>query len=270
MSKALTPIEDLRGSLEKLKPQIRAALPGHIKADKFVRVLMTAVSTTPALVDASRSSLFGACLKLAASGLMPDGKEAAIVTFKLKDGTVQATAMPMISGILKLVRNSGDLASISPGIVCANDEFDYWVDENGDHLKHRPNLKEDRGDMILAYAVAITKDGAKYIEVMSKKEIEKVRNSSRAKDGGPWSQWYDEMSKKTVLRRLAKRLPMSTDIEDAVKADDEMYDVTPAAQTQPALDTQEKKSKSKKLADVIETAPIKNHADDIQAEDAPL
>lgn len=225
MSKQLSPIDDLKNSITSLKPQIQAALPAHVSVDKFARVLMTAISTTPALAQANRNSLFGACLKLAQQGLLPDGSEAAIVTFKSKDGGTTAQAMPMLKGILKLVRNSGELASITANVVYENDEFQYWIDENGDHLKHAPNFHGDRGNMKLVYALAKTKDGATYTEVMSKSEIEKIRNSSRAKDSGPWVQWYEEMSKKSVLRRLAKRLPVSTDLDEAVRADDAMYDL---------------------------------------------
>lgn len=264
MSKQISTKEDLRNSLEKLKPQIKAALPAHISVEKFSRVLMTAISTTPALVEAERNSLFGACLKLAQQGLMPDGQEAAIVTFRTKGGGVTATAMPMTKGILKLVRNSGELASITPNVVYENDEFDYWVDENGDHLKHRPNLKDDRGSLTHAYAVAKTKDGAVYIEVMSKAELDKVRNASRSKDGGPWSSWYEEMARKTVIRRLSKRLPMSTDLDAAVTADDEMYDLNPEPQAAPPpAEKPAKKSRLKKLVEdqeVIEAEPVQNDA----------
>jgi len=281
MSKQLTPADDLRRSIEQLKPQIKSALPAHVSVDKFARVLMTAISTTPALVDASRNSLFGACLKLASQGLLPDGKEAAIVTFRTKEGGVMAQAMPMVSGLLKLVRNSGELASITPNVVYENDEFDYWVDEDGDHLKHRPNLKTDRGQITHAYAVAKTKDGAVYIEVMSKSELDKVRNSSRAKDGGPWSQWYDEMSRKTVIRRLCKRLPMSTDLDDAVKIDDEMYDLqTTVSEPVQTKDVQpanvQPADKSRKLAEVIdaEVEPpkkVKNYAPGAESdEEVPI
>jgi len=253
MSKQLTPIDDLRNSIDKLKPQIKAALPAHIPTEKFARVLMTAISTTPALVEATRNSLFGACLKLAQQGLLPDGKEAAIVTFRGKEGVI-ATAMPMVAGILKLVRNSGELASITSNVVHENDAFEYFIDETGDHLKHTPNFNGDRGDLKLVYAIAKTKDGAVYSEVMSKSDIEKVRNASRAKDGGPWTTWYAEMARKTAIRRLSKRLPMSTDLDDAVRVDDEMYDVAApvqAVETAPETETPAPK-KSKKLADVIE------------------
>lgn len=264
MSKELKPIDSIRGSLEAMKPQFKTALPKHITVDKFNRVLMTAISSTKDLQDADRTSLFASCMKLAQQGLLPDGKEAAIVTFKdNKRGIRVAQAMPMISGILKLVRNSGELAALSPHTVCKNDQFDYWIDETGEHLQHRPCLEGERGDITHAYCIAKTKDGAAYIEVMSKDELDKVRASSRTGKYGPWADWYGEMAKKTVIRRLAKRLPMSTDLDEAIVSDDDLYDVSPTPP--PAADTPEEpkevkkaaKKKSKKLADAVKT-----HVDD--------
>jgi len=284
VSKQISKVDDLRNSIQALGPQFKSALPAHIPVEKFSRVLMTAISTNPALQDASRNSLFAACMKLAQSGLLPDGSEAAIVTFKSKDG-VTATAMPMIKGILKLVRNSGELASITANVVYKNDTFKYWIDEGGEKINHEPNLGSDRGDIILVYAIARTKDGAVYAEVMTKQEIDAIRNSSRSRDGGPWSTWYGEMAKKSVIRRLSKKLPMSTDLDIAVTADDNLYEPIQTTQPEPEpITVSAPKTKSKKLAEVIEAEAtpepepkkVKNYApgsDDTpmpSAEDVPL
>jgi recombination protein RecT len=256
MSKQLTATDGLKKTLADMKPEFKKALPKHIKTEKFTRVLMTAVSANPQLVEADRTSLFAACMKLAQIGLMPDGKEAAIVTFRSKTG-VQAKEMPMTQGLLKLVRNSGELASLSPQVVYKADEFAYWIDENGEHFKHVPTLTTDRGEMTHAYAMAKLKDGSIYLEVMSKEEIDKVRAVSRTKDGGPWVDWYTEMAKKTVVRRLTKRLPLSTDIEDIIKADDELYDLdqqeAKEKDVSPAVTVIENKSKPNRLKAAIKT-----------------
>src|SRR5690606_13272705 len=138
--------------------------------------------------------------------------------------------MPMVAGILKKVRNSGELTSIVANVVYEKDEFNYWVDDIGEHVNHKPNvLAEDRGKLIAVYAIAKTKNGGVYVEVMSRGQIEQVRNVSKSKDSGPWGSWYDEMARKTVIRRLSKRLPMSTDLEAVIRRDDDMYDLNAAA-----------------------------------------
>jgi recombination protein RecT len=220
VTKAIAPIDDVRRTLTQLAPEFKACLPAHVTPEKFVRVAVTAVQNNKQLLDCDRNSLYSSCMKCATDGLVPDGREAALVKF----GNTVAY-MPMLAGVLKKVRNSGELASIAAQIVYKNDPFKFWVDGDGEHLNHEPLMFGDRGEMIGAYALAKTKHGDVYIEVMPKAEMEKVRSVSRAKNAGPWVDWYDEMAKKTVIRRLSKRLPMSTDLEQVIHRDDDFYDL---------------------------------------------
>jgi recombination protein RecT len=119
---------------------------------------------------------------------------------------------------LKKIRNSGELASISAHVAYDKDQFEYELGDN-ENIVHKPFLGEDRGKPVAVYAVAKTKDGAIYREVMSVSDVEKVRAASRAGKFGPWVDWWDEMAKKTVIRRMAKRLPSSADV-DSVLAND--------------------------------------------------
>lgn len=222
-SKALSPVDELKGSIQKMDSQFKAALPPHISTEKFTRVLLTAISQSPAIAECSRPSVFAACMRAAQDGLLPDGRESAIVTFNSKNGK-QAQFMPMIGGILKKIRNSGELASVTSQIVFENDVFEYYIDGDGEHISHKPMMFGDRGKRIGAYALAKTKDGAIYVEVMTEKQILDVKNVSRSKDHGPWSgPFEEEMWKKTVLRRLSKRLPMSTDVEETIRRDDDLF-----------------------------------------------
>jgi recombination protein RecT len=240
-SRALAPIDEIRGTIQKMEGQFKMALPSHISAEKFMRVLQTAINNSPHLVNSNRQSLLGAAMKAAQDGLLPDGREAALVTFK-----DQVAYMPMVAGILKKVRNSGELQSLSPHVVYENDFFDYWIDELGEHLKHKPKLVGARGEITHVYCIAITKDKGTYIEVMSKEEIDQIRDVSRSKDGGPWKQWYGEMGKKSVIRRLSKRLPMSTDLEMMIHADDEVFNPPPVPEVQ-----REPKKKSSRLSQAM-------------------
>jgi len=229
-SRALKPIDEVRHALlsPELGRQFKAALPAHIPLEKFQRVAATAVANNPDLVNADRASLYGACMKAAQDGLLPDGREAALVIYKAKDGDrwiKKAQYMPMVAGVLKKIRNSGELKELSAHVVYQHDAFDYWIDDAGEHLAHRPLLDGERGAFRLVYAVATTKEGGRYIEVMTKDQVDAVRAVSRAKDAGPWVDWYPEMARKTVIRRLSKRLPMSTDIDELLHRDDDLYDL---------------------------------------------
>jgi len=252
MSKAISPIQNIKNQIE-------------LGVDKFVRIVQTAVINSPYLLKANVSTVMAAAIKAAQDGLLPDGREAAIVPFK---GSAQY--MPMVAGILKKVRNSGELSSITAQIIHAKDEFEFYVDEKGEHLMHRPNMLQDRGEMKGAYALATTKDGAAYIEVMTNQEIDAVRKQSASK-GGPWSgPFKNEMIKKTVIKRLSKRLPMSTDLEYTMRADDDMIDfdkkpepveteVVPSLDPEPQAKDLNKPSNLEAMV-AEQTPEIKNHA----------
>ena len=172
-------------------------------------------------------------MKSAQDGLLPDGREAAFVVYNTnvapqgqpKRFIKKVQYLPMVWGIVKKVRNSGELASIAANVVFENDEFSYALgDEEAIH--HKPLLTGDRGKPMAVYAIAKTKDGSIYREVLSRDDVEAVRNVSRAKESGPWAGPFAlEMWRKTAIRRLAKRLPMSTDLESVIRRDDEMYDL---------------------------------------------
>lgn len=209
------PVQVIRQNLTQMAPEFEAALPKHITVEKFTRVAMTAIQNNPDLQNADRRSLFGSIVRLAQDGLLPDGREAAIVLFGNK-----AQAMPMIAGVLKKIRQSGEVAKVSAQVVYEHDEFVWHLGFDEDVTHNPPPLDKPRGKAIGAYATAVLKDGSHLLEVMSLEEIEKVRAVSRAKGNGPWVQWWGEMARKTVMRRLSKRLPMSTDVEDALDRDE--------------------------------------------------
>jgi recombination protein RecT len=249
---SLTVINEVRGAIEKMAPQFKAALPAHVPVERFVRTTLTAVQTNPRLLEADRRTLFAAATRAAQMGLLPDGREGAIVDFK-----GQCQFMPMLGGVLKLVRNSGELASIDAQIVYRGDKFTY---RPGIDLvpAHEPDWFGDRGEIVGVYAVAKMKDGAAYVEILNRQQVEKVRSVSRAKDSGPWVSWWDEMARKTAIRRLAKRLPLSTDLDGALAEDDELFAPEPAADPAPTPEapTAKPAGRPSRLQKVAEQAPV--------------
>lgn len=212
--KALKPIDDVRTTLEKLKPQFAAALPRHLTVDRLLRVAMTAVQNTPKLLECDRKSLFSAVMTCATLGLEPDGVlgQAYLVPF---GGKVQF--IPGYKGLITLARNSGDVMSIMAQAVYEHDQFEY---EFGlvEKLTHKPSQESDRGEITHFYAVANFKDGGKHWDVMTRAEVEKIRDGSQGYKSAqkfgkgaesPWVKNFDEMGKKTAIRRIAKYLPMS-------------------------------------------------------------
>ncbi len=236
MNQELTPYAVFTNEYEKREAAFAGQLPAHIPAERFKRVVLRAVQKTPDLLVADRASLLSAAMDAATDGLLPDGREGAIVVFNTKvrrDGKdiwiKKCQWMPMLQGLLKKVRNSGELRSITVELVYGGDAFRYWVDEGGPHLNYEAADRPNKDEFRRAFAVAVTKDGS-YIEVMDAQEIDDVQSVSRSKDRegnptGPWRDWWGEMVKKTVLRRLIKRLPLSTDLDDLIRRDDALYDL---------------------------------------------
>jgi recombination protein RecT len=225
----------LAHQLNTMEPEFKRALPQHIPAERFQRIAITAINRNPNLLSADRKTLLEACLLAAQDGLLPDGREAALVIF---GRTVQY--MPMVAGIRKKVYQSGEIQSLVARVARQNDEFEviYGDDEK---IVHKPALFE-AGEMIAVYAIATYKDGSKAREVMTIAEINKIRSISRSANAGPWKDHYEEMAKKTVIRRLAKSLPLSAEVDEVIRRDDQFYNfergpaqVTPI--TKPALKT---------------------------------
>lgn len=234
------PLVAFREQVEERRDEFMRALPAHIPVARFMRVLLTAVQNNPDLLGADRQTLFNSAMRAAQDGLLPDGREGAIVIYRTKkkdrDGNERwidaAQWMPMVFGILKKIRNSGEVAMITARVVYAGDKFRYWIDDNGEHVEYEPSDEPDTGIVRRVFAMAKTNDGELYVEPMTAEQVEKVRNVSRSKDKGPWKDWWDEMAKKTVIRRLAKRLPMSTDLDDLIRRDDALYDLDGASDRQ--------------------------------------
>ena len=209
----------IRTDLEKMGGQFQAALPAHIPVERFCRVVMTAIQNNGDLVKCNRATLFNACVRAAQDGLLPDGREGAIVPY----GS-DAQWMPMVQGIRKKARNSGEIIDWDAHCVYSGDFFDI---ELGDRpsIVHKP-AKSDRGVVIGAYSIAHLKDGGMSREWMPVDEIEAIRKKFSKAKKGPWHdhETYPEMCRKTVVRRHAKSLPTSSDLDDLIRRDDVLYD----------------------------------------------
>jgi phage RecT family recombinase len=220
--------------LDKYTPNIKDALPAHMPVERFKRVVVTAVSQNPDLLYANRRTLFTACQRCAVDGLYPDGREAALVVYNTRvkqrdpetglDREVRMDVvqyMPMISGIRKRLRNSGEVDSAIAEAVHERDQFRYGLGDQA-YIEHEPPpLGEDRGQVIGAYAIIRLKNGEVIRDVMDRVTIEQARNQGRAPNSLMWKHFYHEGAKKTVLRRAAKQAPLSPELERLMGRDEE-------------------------------------------------
>lgn len=256
----LTVVQQVCTTIDQMQPKFRESLPAHISPQKFARVAINAIQNSPKLAELDRSSVYTACLKAAQDGLLPDGREGAIIPRK---GV--AVWQPMVAGIMKKVRASGDISSWSVQAIYANDDFDYELGDN-EFIRHKPKLG-DRGALIGAYSIVILKDGERSREVMGIEEINGIRDRSdgykyaKSKGGdNPWISDPSEMAKKTVIKRHAKRLPMSTDLDGMLREEDEQeFTETHHA---PAPTEAAPRPKQSRLRAVVDAAPATAVDDD--------
>ena len=224
------PIAKLNTQLEQRADEFKKALPSHISPEKLQRTILTAAQNNPDLLMADRQSLITSAMKAAQDGLLPDGREAALVIFNTKQGNQWVKAvqyLPMVYGLRKKIVQSGEIVSLQTGLVyrCEVEEGSFLYEVGLEPpIRHRPKLditEEEMADenIVAAYSMARMKDGSVSVEVMRRGEINKVRQASQTgklggKYGpkGPWVDWFGEMARKTVMRRHSKTLPMSGDI----------------------------------------------------------
>lgn len=193
---------------EDTRQQLALALPDDVPLDRFERALVTALLAKPEIAEADRASLYLALLNAAQAGLVPDGKQGTINVYGGK-----AQFLVMIGGIRLTLAKYG--WTLRTEIVCENDHFeDYSSDGYIVHRKPRPGV--DRGRMQGAFAMAVQRDGRRECVVMSKAEIDEVRDkSARGGKSGPWKDWYARMAEKTPGQRLAKKLGL--DPQDLIR-----------------------------------------------------
>lgn len=258
-----------------MREQLRMALPAHITVEKFERVVTTAVQMNPDLLNpqkVDRRSLMGALVRAAQDGLLPDGREGAIIPFKGK-----AQWMPMVAGIMKKVRNSGEIASWDVSAVYEKDQFQRLLGDD-QRIFHAPFEDGDPGQVIGAYSIVTFKDGSKSKDYMPRWRIEKARNQNPiGKNSLMWTNFYDEGACKTVIRHHSKRLPQSTDVEAIFERDDTMRHVetdapspTLAAPVEPASRLDALEHHIEATAEPAHIEETTEQADELEAEIAEV
>lgn len=200
-----------------------AVLPKHMTPDRLLKTALGAVRTTPALQECTLASLFGALVQSAALGLEPNtvlGHAYLVPFWNSREKRRDVQLIVGYRGLIDLARRSGQIVSIAAYAVRENDEFDLVLGTDG-KITHRPNLREERGEIVAFYAVAHLRDGGIAFEAMSRRDVDRVARGTQSKgESGPWKEHYEEMGRKTVIRRLAKYLPLSIELAAAVDLDE--------------------------------------------------
>lgn len=204
--------------------QMALALPNTLTVERLTRIIMSECRKTPELLNCSPNSFYGSILQCAQLGLEPGSAlgHCYLLPFgngKAKDGRPNAQLIIGYRGMIDLARRSGQIVSLHAYCVHEKDDFHYELGLHPD-IHHIPFSTADRGPVTYVYAVAQLQGGGVQFEVMNRAEIEAVRSQSKAGTRGPWVSHWDEMAKKTVIRRLFKLLPVSIEAHRAVEVDE--------------------------------------------------
>lgn len=208
--------------IKSMEGEIKKALPSVITPERFTRIVLSAISVNPKLGSCTPASFLGAMMTSAQLGLevnTPLGQ--AYVLPYLNKGVLEAQFQLGYKGLIDLAYRSGDVEVIQAHVVYENDEFEcaYGLDPK---LTHKP-ADIDRGEPIKVYAVFKTKSGGFGFEVMSMEDVKKHAakySKSYGSSYSPWKTNFEEMAKKTVLKRVLKYAPLKSDFVRAAVQDE--------------------------------------------------
>lgn len=238
------PKSSLRALLEKSKPSFAAVLPRHLTPDRLLKLAMAAVSKDTKLLTCTQTSILQAVMTSAELGLEPNTPLGLgyILPFRnAQTGQNEATFIVGFKGLVRLAYQSGEVESWYAETIYERDRYLVRLGSEP-RLDHEPCMSGDRGGPVAFYSVVKFKGSAeRAFLIMTKADIEKIRARSKQPNGPAWSGSYDEMAKKTVMRRHSKVLPLSEE------------KITHALQTQATAEAGEVVDFD--LVEVLEAAP---------------
>ncbi len=204
--------------------RVAKVAPKHLSPERVVQVAATMVYRTPGLQKCDPNSILSAVIQAAELGLdiSPAMGEAYLIPrWNAKAGVTECQFQPGYKGLIKLARQSGQIALIQARLVREGERFEYRYTPDLEFL-HEPIISGD-APVVAVYAYAKLASGDTVIEVMTAEEVEAIRNRAQAGKSGPWVTDWNEMAKKTVLKRICKSLPRSLDLARAIEIDDGDY-----------------------------------------------
>jgi len=218
-----TGIGTVKAFFEHNKKSMAAVLPRHVDAERLLKLGLSALRTTPKLMECTTESLMGGLMSCAQMGLEPNTPMGHAYLIPFRNKQANRTDVQVIigyRGLIDLARRSKQIVSIAAQVVHQNDEFEYeyGLDEK---LRHIPAEGDGRGDITHFYAVAKLVGGGHAFEVMTRAEVERIRDNSQNykfaqnKGNTVWGKHFSEMGRKTAIRRLFKYLPVSIEMAQA-------------------------------------------------------
>jgi len=196
--------------LERTSEQIASVLPEHVPLSRFLTTARRAIKSTPKIDQCDPSSVLGAILNAAEDGLLLDGDSGAMLVPRKTKGQLVCTYLPRRRALVELIWRTGRVRGLVNEVVRDGEQIDYYVDEHGQHLTHRPDLfgGGGAGEVIGSYAIVDLVGGGRIIEVVGPDDLRAVRGFSQSP---AWGDHPGEMAKWVAVGRIAKRVGKSGD-----------------------------------------------------------
>ena len=213
-------IAPIRGEMVELSGSEEAA-------NRIAHSFSIAVRETPKILECSPPSIQKEIMKCCSDGLVPDSKEAVILPYFNKDTKqLEANYQPMVYGVIKRMKELSSVCSIAVDVVHENDEFHVNLADVDDTVHKFDIFSDDRGEIVGAYCIARDKDkNVIHREIMTRKDLDKIRTASKSPNSPAWKNWETEMFKKGVLRRLSKYISLDNDkLRKMVESIDDFFD----------------------------------------------
>lgn len=228
-----------------------AALPADFNIPRFVQNSLALLNGNDALQEFAKkhgsTQIKAGLMRGAYLGLDALNSEMYLVPY----GTT-LNFMPSYKGMIKMAQKyaTRPIKTIYAKCVREGDEFEEVINQGEPSINFKA-LPFNDGNIIGVFAVCQYKDGGIVYEVMSRADVEQCRKSSKAKNSPAWSQFWSEMAKKTVLRRLCKSLSIDMDAA-AVEAMDSGLEIETDVQEQVKNEIQENANQEEFVVDDFE------------------
>lgn len=218
----LTKSMSIADMIKVMEPEIKKALPQVITPERFTRMALSALNTTPKLAECSQMSFLGALMNAAQLGLEPNTPlgQAYLIPYRNK-GKLECQFQIGYKGLIDMVYRNDNIQTVQAQCVYENDVFEYELGLEP-KLVHKPAVR-DRGELILVYALWKAKNGGYGFEVMSKEDVDlhaRKFSQSFGSSFSPWKTNYEEMAKKTVIKKCLKYAPVKSDFAMQISNDE--------------------------------------------------
>lgn len=223
--------EYYRSILERYREEIKQALPDNIDVDRFIQVALITITKKREIYSCTKGSVIGAILTAASLGLFIDddlGEAFIIKGYNELTKKNEAQILIGYQGFNVLALRSGFVEFMQPRYVCEGDFFEY---EYGleDVLKHKPTATDRSNDKITHFYIVVKLTaGSKIFNVMTRAEVEQARDNSphykaaTDKTKTIWHIFFNKMGNKTVFRSMVKYIPLSPQLQLAIKLDEQL------------------------------------------------